>query len=887
MEIIFIFINLKCSQITMLRVIICFLFFFIHILSVHGQKWLADRTQIIYDLNKIEHNELIKDLLGQCDGFKLSIAKNSLTNNDEIRFQNQNTGVENHFRDWFSFLKSNPGRIIVLFIEPEIPWEQVKLHLEKTGLMDLVVTKNADGSFPSSVMVVEAKKQIILFSLSDEQTLPNWVSNFWDYGLKLKPSLSVPTLINDIEKGDYRADLLMMDFYSESELYKDLQKRYVSSGWSGWQYVLNYLLDMWKQNGKKVTFFVTDPALEITSENAGLVDSFMVVSGKVQHNLLPLEYVIWGGEKQKFTHGNFSFPLSPNEIITLTPQSPGFEFLPSSIQVSGNGSHDPVYFFANPVDIKYKLQVYFPFTTNTTNNSKSGISGINHGIQFRNDIQRGPVATFGAKRWITLPPANQLGIKQADFTFAVWLKLDSANTEQSIIGTYTRDLGSSIHLSLRNNIPYFGFFGNDHLGKNPLETGRWYHVVWRYLKFSGEQAIYINGILDSRSKNHPAYDGTDSLYIGRTTLVGGRYFNGQMSDFVLWSRALGETEILLLAKDLAPIDESVPVSYWSWGAAFLMILLIVAVVFIFKRKTNRYIKRHKLETIAAMEMLEWEKVSLTLTPKKTAPVKSDGLVTQSELKPDESIITEASVIASPAKVQIQVFGKFKLIDISGMNRIIELSPKIRELLLVLLLFSNKYEEGISTEELTIVLWNGFDSKKATNNRNVSIHKLRMKLKELPGVELVFENNFWKMNQDYNLVHFDYPLCFGHLKKLSNPANHTQQILEAFYAVISKGKFLPEDQYPWLDAFKERVDTEIIEALNLIVEKNQENFSREELINWIDLLMLFDPINEDMIEMLMKVLTDNKLARHYYNKFSQEYKVYYGEKFSPSFSELFD
>jgi len=871
----------------MRKIIIFFLFLINQISSANGQAWLANRTQVIYDLSQTEHNKVTKDLLAQCDGFKVSIVKNKRTNNVEIPFQNQHVAVDYNFRDWSSFLQSHPQRIIALFIEPEISWDEVKLLLVETGLMDLVVTSSADGSFPSLAQVEAAKKQVIIFSLADENGLPNWVSKFWDYGLKLKPSLSIPTLVNDIEKGDFRADLLMMDFFSGSELFKDLKKRYVSSGWSGWQYVLNYLLDLWKQNGKRVSFFVTDPALQITREKAGLVDSFKVVSGKVQHNLLPLDFVIWGGEKQKFTHGNFSFPLAPNEKIILTPQSPGFGFSPSSIQVNGKDRHNPVNFFANPVDIKNQLQLYFPLSNNTKNNSNSGIYGISHGIQFRPDAQRGPVASFGTRRWISLAPANELGIIQSDFTFAVWLKLDSAGIEQSIVGTYTSDLGSSIHLSLRNSIPYFGFFGNDHLGKNHLETGRWYHVVWRYMKFSGEQAIYVNGRLDSRSNNHPAYEGTDSLYIGRTTLVGGRYFNGQMSNFVLWNRALSETEILLLAKDLAPLNSAVAATYWYWAAAFLLILSVVAFIFIAKRITNRYPAINNPIPLAGGGLPEQVKVLPTPEPEKTATLVLEGLVIETAINPIETIFAEAIDTTLPAKVQIQVFGKFRLIDTAGVNRVTEVSPKIRELLLVLLLHSQKYEQGISTEELTMVLWNGFDSKKAANNRNVSIHKLRMALKEMPGVQLVFENNFWKVNLDSNRVCFDYPLCFAYLKKLTNPVNHTPVLLASFYAVISKGKFLPEDQYSWLDTFKESVDTEIIEALNFVLEKNREIFSKEELINWIDLLMLFDPINEDMIEMLMKVLTDNKLARHYFNKFSQEYKLYYGEKFTPSFSELFD
>ena len=62
-----------------------------------------------------------------------------------------------------------------------------------------------------------------------------------------------------------------------------------------------------------------------------------------------------------------------------------------------------------------------------------------------------------------------------------------------IIGTKTNSYQQGIHLLIRNRKPYFGFYNNDLQGKTVLEAGKWYHLVWRYNKLSGEQAIYLNG----------------------------------------------------------------------------------------------------------------------------------------------------------------------------------------------------------------------------------------------------------------------------------------------------------------------------------------------------------------------------------------------------------
>lgn len=831
----------------MLKSVFFLLLLFFLKLSAEGQIRLDSDTRLIFDLGQTNNKESLKDLITNCDGFKFSIVKNASTGNPEIRYKNQNVALQAAIKGWSELLKSASDRTFTLFIDTDISWDRIRVSLEECGLMKLVALKNSDGSLPLHSKSLKEKKQLIIFSLSEQDSTRNWVFPYWKHGFQLKPSINVPTLFNDLEKGNSKSDLLLIEIFSSSELFKDFQKKYASSGWSLWQFYLNYLINIWQQNGKKVSYFVTDPASGLNRKTVEGLNYSKSISGKVQHNLLALDYVIWAeGENQKGTTGEFNFPVFPNREITLAPSSPGFEFSPASIKINYTNIPDSIYFFANPVNIKKHLQVYLPLKKNSLD-FNGGDDGINHGVVFRSDSQRGSVAAFGPKRWVGLPPANKLGIVQSDFTFSVWLKLDSVNSEQSVIGTYTNDLRGSIHLSLRDSIPYFGFFGNDHLGKMRLQTGRWYHVVWRYMKFSGEQAIYVDGKLDSRSNNHPAYDGTDSLYIGRTTLVGGRYFNGQMSDFVLWNRALSDTEIQLLAKDLAAIDSSFPVHYWYWVAAFLILLLAIASVFLFRKKANR-------------------------TP-----------IVESATK----IHIDVPVIGTSTEqnVTIQLFGKFNLTDTEGVNHVSDLSPKIRELMLVLLLYSHKFSEGLSTEELTILLWSGFDSKKATNNRNVSVHKLRLILKELPGLELSFRNNFWKLNLD-SQVDFDYKSCFLYLKQLDNPANHSSENLSNFYLLVSKGRFLPEDQYPWLDIYKERIDNEIVALLTFIIEKNQQNFSKEELINWVDLLMLFDPINEEMLQMLMKTLTDSKLAKHYYSKFSQEYKLHFGEKFNVTFDELF-
>jgi hypothetical protein len=92
-------------------------------------------------------------------------------------------------------------------------------------------------------------------------------------------------------------------------------------------------------------------------------------------------------------------------------------------------------------------------------------------------------------------------------------------------------------------------------GMYKIETKEWYHLVCVFE--GGLQRIYINGSLRqslSRSFN-TLRECNDNIYV-----IGGfvnelpTRFNGMIDDLRIYNRALGEEEILRLAKDFKPIN---------------------------------------------------------------------------------------------------------------------------------------------------------------------------------------------------------------------------------------------------------------------------------------------------------------------------------------------
>ncbi|MCP4667234.1 MAG: LamG domain-containing protein, partial [Deltaproteobacteria bacterium] len=163
---------------------------------------------------------------------------------------------------------------------------------------------------------------------------------------------------------------------------------------------------------------------------------------------------------------------------------------------------------------------------------------------------------------IRLAPASDLGLTNSDFTVEAWITiLDFAGeSDKTVLGTDQGGKNKGLHLVVRNKKPFMGFYGNDTAGKTELTTGAWSHIVWRYTKKGGKQAIFVNGVLDAATQGHAPFQGADVVNMGRWS--GGRYFNGFISDVRIWNMALTSGEIVASMNRRLAGNEAGLMSYW-------------------------------------------------------------------------------------------------------------------------------------------------------------------------------------------------------------------------------------------------------------------------------------------------------------------------------------
>ena len=159
----------------------------------------------------------------------------------------------------------------------------------------------------------------------------------------------------------------------------------------------------------------------------------------------------------------------------------------------------------------------------------------------------------GQSAYATLESAYILGI-MGDFTATAWINPDSVVGDNPILGTDNIGNSQGLHLALRNGKPYFSFYANDTTGNASIQPGNWYHLAFRFR--GGEQAVFVNGVLDVASKDHSGFVGFELVLIGRSRGADGSpyMFDGRIDDVQIYDRALTDLEIELLHENPGSVN---------------------------------------------------------------------------------------------------------------------------------------------------------------------------------------------------------------------------------------------------------------------------------------------------------------------------------------------
>ncbi|MFA5329153.1 MAG: LamG-like jellyroll fold domain-containing protein [Prolixibacteraceae bacterium] len=799
----------------------------------------------------LNENRTIQELLNQnIGGFRFFLEWEKQQNQLVIK---KADGTSISFRETIleikNYLDSKPEKVFTLFLDFGINVNELSDILDETGMLNYLYSYDAKEGWPSLKSMIETNKRLVVFSMQEHRNSPEWLHYIWNHAVE--PYFSIweaPVFKGEFLKGDPKNSLLIYNDYNfppKSEATKNM--RYDTSQNP---YLIEHIKNTWTNTGKTPNFIMLDRYESWILGVLTYIREFKTIKGTVTYNTQILDYVNWA-QLGSLTSGKYCFPVGPGDNLTLTPQSPGFHFTPETVTFNEPKQNIVQHFIATSLEITDNLEGHYTFAKGSRDYSINGFNGKPENVKFTSDSTRSTVAVFGKNSYIVLPGAEEFKIRDHDFSVAAWIKISEYlhnKRDYCILGTKNNSYQQGIHLLIRDKKPYFGFYNNDLQGKTILEAGKWYHLVWRYTKLSGEQAIYLNGKLDSRSLGHPAYKGRDNLYIGVAGFNWSSNMNGAIDDLSIWSRAIGDEEIWQLSKEVIEIVpvKNVFILYPVLSRSVIIVIALVLLIFV------------------------WFKLRKLLKKEPSAADKIRSI--------------EQVVIKKPESNYIQLFGDFKVLDKEA-NEITSLfTPKLKQLFLIILLFSQRNKNGISTHELTQILWHGHSSQSAKNSRGVTIRKLRLILESLDSVQIHFHVDRWSMAFG-GTVYCDYLEC---LKLLKREKIHDTDFNLNFYHIIQEGELFKGESYDWLDDFKGFIGNNIVDVLIKFINELSIETDNELILKLSDRILVTDPVNDQALAFKLKVLIkqDNyNLARFTFDRFCSLYEEMYGEKFNTKFEIL--
>ncbi len=234
---------------------------------------------------------------------------------------------------------------------------------------------------------------------------------------------------------------------------------------------------------------------------------------------------------------------------------------------------------------------------------------------------------------------------------------------------------------------------------------------------------------------------------------------------------------------------------------------------------------------------------------------------------------------------IYLFGNLQLFDSNGEDITASLTPILKEMFVLFLLYSARWDRGVSSEQLKEILWHDKTVKEAQNNRSVYFVKLKSILSKIGNGTIAKGGGYWKLTMDYNRNHVDAQALYSTL--FNNTLTDFKKA-ENLIQITARGPFLANLDYPWLDDFKSELSNAIIDLYSNVSKSLSIKSHAEFIIQLSSHIFFYDPLHEDAMVLTCKCLSflgKHTLAKDHYDKFVNEYKDIYKEAYTTSFKEI--
>ncbi|WP_159439039.1 LamG-like jellyroll fold domain-containing protein [Maribacter ulvicola] len=609
---------------------------------------------------------------------------------------------------------------------------------------------------------------------------------------------------------------------------------------------IDKLLNVWLKKGKTPNFIETAGAIGHINSLVDSLNRQPKIYGVVHNELGELHGVSFKGYLQNHVQGNFSLPIDESQTLpALIPYKSGYYFSPDIIYTTPENRNNPKDFMAFPLNPEYALTHDYVFGTQIRNKLAFDSSKlISNNVVAKKDSVFGDVSYFSNGAFIDTGITSKSALK-SNFSICAWIKPTQLDPNNSILGK-----GDNFVFKLHQGFLTFTMAGiKDYVStSSPIPLNEWSHIALVYSKIESMLYFYVNGKKTDSMRLISNYKNSDfHLMIGSNLWE--EFFVGYMKEVKIWERELNDKEVKQQFIGIPKASKDFSALMW-W---LIVVFLIAAVFFIF--------------------LYNFKKNKDSLIPRK---------------KPVNTL--NVAIHNGSSDSAILCFGPLRIMDSKGVEIAKKLTPLQKKMFIIVFLHSQNGQKGISTKELTGILWPGKSIAQAKNTRSTTIQNLRLILSSCKGVELIFKDKCWFMDVGANCFS-NYAVSEEYLTMYKNEEyDHTdfEKDLPKLLSIISSGRLLANESYPWLDPFIEKFSNRVVELCIQIGEKLEIESQNELIFDLANVICIYDDLNEHALKMKLNVLIYQgklSLANHVYDNFAKLYEQLYKEKYEVSFEKI--
>lgn len=606
------------------------------------------------------------------------------------------------------------------------------------------------------------------------------------------------------------------------------------------------LVDVWGRTGKVPNFIeLVPPDMAKADSLVRILNGYKRIFGTVKSK----EDLLYGVGFENYgnlsANGHFSFPEKlPGPLPILIPHKAGFYFSPDIIRTTAENRGNLKEFIGFPLDFEYGLTDHFVFGPTISNVvRKNNKELVVKNVQVRDDAVHGKVGYFDKGTYVGAGLSSRSAL-QGSFTITAWVRPTVLGHNNSILGK-----GENFVWKLHEGYLTFTMADvKDYISEaSPVPLDQWTHTALVHSQLRGELTFYINGVPTDKVELIEDYDTSDhNIMIGSNLWE--EFFIGYMTDIKIWNRELNPVEI---AEDYHIVADEKP----KWILMALKIGVGAA--------------------LCACLLLLWARYR-----KRPAPPPSSVALPLPDLP----------VMVTESAEKLLCFGLLRIINSEGEDVAKRLSPKLKQLFLVVLLHSVQGGKGINTKKLTESIWPGTSAKNAKNTRGTSIQNLRAILAQTEGIRMEFLDKHWFMDIgdscycDYKEVIYG----LGQVDREGRPTAELMEMLPNLLRILKEGRFLANTLDPWLDPYVEKLSNRVIEWCLQIAKTLSSEKHASQLYDLATIIYIYDDLNEDALQIKLKILVGQgklSLAHTAYDSFAKLYKKLYGEPYAMKFEDF--